>query len=129
MGFTVDGIASGLDTKNLISKLLELERRPVENLQRKVVSLQAKQTTYASFQAFVTQVKSSAIDLNPTTMDVPSASVSDEAYVTASVNNSALDGSHSMVVHQLARESRIGSQGFADADSTPITSSAGTFTV
>ena len=129
MGFTVDGIASGLDTKTLISKLLELERRPVENLQRRVVDLQAKQTTFASFQAHVTSIKSAAIDMNPTSMDVPTSSVSDEAYVKATVDNSALDGAHSIVVHQLAREHRIGSQGFADADTSPIASEAGTFTV
>jgi flagellar hook-associated protein 2 len=129
MGFTVDGIASGLDTKTLISKLLELERRPVENLQHRVVELQAKQTTFASFQAHVTAIKSAAIDMNPTSMDVPTASVSDDAYLTASLNNSALDGAHSIVVQQLAREHRIGSQGFADADTSPIASDAGTFTV
>ena len=120
MGFTVEGISSGLDTKTLISKLLELERRPVENLQRRVVALQAKQTTFASFQAHVTAIKSAAIDMNPTSMDVPTASVSDDAYLTASLNNSALDGAHSIVVQQLAREHRIGSQGFADADTSPI---------
>lgn len=53
--FAVDGLASGLDTTNIINQLMSVERRPQDQLRTR---LSTQQSTIAAYQSLSTRVKS-----------------------------------------------------------------------
>lgn len=53
--FAVDGLASGLDTTNIINQLMSVERRPQDQLRTR---LSTQQSTIAAYQALSTRIKS-----------------------------------------------------------------------
>ena len=127
---SVGGLASGLDTNSIISQLVELERRPIQALQRDIAELQQVQATFTSIGPSLAELNAAATQLSEDNLIQPSAEIlgSSEAFaVTAS--STTIPGRHDLSIAQLATAARLGSQGFADSDSTPIAAGSGTFAV
>ncbi|MDQ0737085.1 flagellar filament capping protein FliD [Arthrobacter agilis] len=102
MAFSIDGIASGLDTTNMINQLMQLEARPQTLLKAKATStqgfitvLQQLNTRLSSLTELATKTaKPQALDL------YKAASTSDT--VTATATSSAGAGTLDFTVKQLA---------------------------
>lgn len=129
---SVGGLASGLDTNGIINQLVELERSPINALQSDIAQLQQVQATFTSLAPAFAQLRASASGLSLSSLDNPTVSLTtsssnDESAVSATARSSATPGRHQLTVQQVASAARIGSQGFADADATPVASSSGTF--
>ena len=58
--FSIDGLASGLDTTNLINQILGLERRPITLIQGQVEQAQGKQAAYLDLSARLLSMQISA---------------------------------------------------------------------
>lgn len=104
MGFSVDGIVSGLETESIISQLLAIEKQPILNLQKKEADYQVQLTTYGSLKGLLSSVKSAAQGLDAVSdLTGFSASSGDIEKFTVSASSSATAGTHDVTVEQLAR--------------------------
>jgi flagellar hook-associated protein 2 len=124
MAFSIDGIASGLDTTNMINQLMQLEARPQTLLRAKATStqgfitaLQQLNTRLSSLTELATKTaKPQALDLYKV------ASTSDT--VTATATSSAGAGTLDFTVKQLAS-----SQSSVTATMTTFSAAASTLTL
>ena len=98
------GIASGLDVNGIISKLMELERQPLNRLTTKEANYNAKLTAYGSIKGALSSLQVAAASLAATTtFNSKSVAVSDATVVTASASSAAAAGSYTLSVTQLAK--------------------------
>lgn len=63
MGMAVGGLMSGLDTEGIISKMMDLERRPIQLLQNREAAFQVKLTAYGSIKSILNDFKSAVNSL------------------------------------------------------------------
>lgn len=114
--FSIDGIVSGLQTQDLISKLSALERRPITVLQTKIdrenarlKALQAIKTRLTSLQGTLGQlVQRGSINVKVATTDT---STTLPTILTATANADAINGSFKVTVSQLATPTKAVSTG------------------
>ena len=125
---SVGGLASGLDTQGIVSQLLELERRPIQQLERKVAELTAQQGRYTALQPNLNGLRSAATALtNRGNLLRPTVNNSGSA-VRATVESSAASARYDLQVSQLATAGRRASQGVASTTSS-IAAGPGSFEV
>lgn len=116
------GLISGIDTGSLIDQLIQLQRRPITQLETKIATLQAQQVAFQDINARLLASKSSASTLSRSTIFRNTAvSSSNEAVVSASSSTSAVPGSYTFNVSQLVRSQQVITDGFQDRDVTPLT--------
>lgn len=101
--FSVGGLSSGIDFNDIISKLLEIERRPINLLKSKQTSYNDRITAYTDLATKVSALKT-AVDALRTTANfyAKKASVSDTTILDASATNSAAAGSYTIAAHSTA---------------------------
>jgi flagellar hook-associated protein 2 len=117
---------SGLDVNSIIAQLMEIEKRPLLNLQKKEVGVQAKISAYGTLLSAVSNFKSSVTALKATSLMGMTASVSDTTYMTATSGSSATAGNYSIAISSLAAAQslysmRFGSQNSKVADLSSVT--------
>lgn len=101
--FSVSGLSSGINSEDIISKLMELERRPVTLLQSKQTAYNDKITVYSDLASKVSAFKTAADALRTTSnFYAKKASVSDSTILDASATNSASAGSYLITSHSTA---------------------------
>ncbi|MCC6544062.1 MAG: flagellar filament capping protein FliD [Nitrospirae bacterium] len=101
--FSVSGLSSGINANDIITKLMELERRPVTLLQSKQTAYNDKITAYSDFQSKILSLKTAADELRTTSnFFAKKASVSDSTILDASATNSAPAGSYTIASHSTA---------------------------
>ncbi len=103
MAFSIDGIASGLDTTNMINQLMQLEARPQTILKAKVTSTQGFVTALQQLNTRLSSLTELATKTaKPAALDVYKATGSSDA-ATATATSSAGAGSLDFTVKQLAQ--------------------------
>lgn len=121
---TSAGVGSGLDVESIITKLMAVEKAPLN-------ALESRKTTYNSEISALGQVKSDlsalqdAVAAFSTSSGVYSykATVANNTVATATANSTAIGGSYSVEVQQLASTNKLLSAAGADA------SAGGTLTI
>jgi len=110
MSMSVGGLMSGLDTNSIIDQLLALQQKPIITLQHKEADYQVKLSAYGSLQGAMSSLKS-AMDGLDSTIDLTSFSASsgDTALFTVSAAGTAVPGSYSITVQQLAGAHKLAS--------------------
>src|SRR3989304_6818687 len=120
---------SGLDVNSIIEQLMAIEKRPLLNLQKKEVGVQAKISAYGTLLSAVSNFKSSVTALKATSLMGMTASVSDTTYMTATSESSATAGNYSIAISSLAAAQSLYSMRFGsqnrDRKSTRLNSSHG----
>lgn len=108
--FTIDGLASGLDTQNIIKQLMAIERRPLERLQSQKSDLQAKKDTWRDINTRLYNLYSRATDITlAANWAVKKADTSDANVLTVSAGSNAAAGAHTVSVSTLAKAHGVGS--------------------
>jgi flagellar hook-associated protein 2 len=126
---SVGGLASGLDTQAIVSQLLELERRPINNLERKIAQLQADQGRFTALQPLIGEVKTAARALiDATQLDRPKVVNAFSSALGVSASAGAIPSDYDLVIEQRAQAGRVASQGL-DGSSALVASGPGTFAV
>ncbi|MCL5062007.1 MAG: flagellar filament capping protein FliD [Nitrospirae bacterium] len=132
MGISSSGLISGINVDQLLSQLIQLERRPITLLQQrqkdyelKIASILDMSTKLSSFKSALDALNSSS-KFNTKTASVTKTSSGAEL-LTVSASSTASAGSYSIQVNQLATANKKASQGWVDENTTAIASSAGTF--
>lgn len=120
---SVGGLATGLDTNEIIDKLVKVERRPLDLLGQQIAATQVTKLSVSTFAGKLSTLQSAANALS--TADqvlVRQASSSDEKVLGAAAGLGAARGTTTLTVTQLARGSvAAATVGVASASSTVAT--------
>lgn len=118
---SISGVISGLDTEGIISKLREIEMRPVTRLQQQRATLNLRLTAWQTCNTKLLALKTAAGALSlPATFRSRTATVSDEGALRVTVTGSPALADCSFTVVALAQAHQLASQGYTDADATLI---------
>ncbi len=124
----IEGLVTGLDTVDLIDKMLEIERRPIYNLQDRIARNSKVMNAWETLEANLIALKIDAGNLYRRSRFLSvSALSSNEDILTASAGNLAVPGRYSLTVSQLAQSHQIASGTFSDKDETAV--GTGTLTI
>jgi flagellar hook-associated protein 2 len=111
------GIGSGLDINSIISKLMQLERRPLDNLEQKESEYQAQLSAYGKIKSSLSKMQTALDDLRFESRYLDStASSSNEDAFSATADSSAAAGSYAVVVNNLATAHKVASATIADSE-------------
>ena len=122
------GLISGLNTADLISQLMAIESQPMELLQDRVDVISAERTAFMDLSARLLSLKNTIQGFAEAEFFQNfRATSSNTDVLTAVAGENATLGSFGFQVHSLVANHSLISQGFADADSTPV--GAGTITL
>lgn len=121
--FSVGGLSTGIDYNDLISKLIEVKRQPINILEDKKTEYNSKITGYSDLTSRLASLKS-AVDKLKTSSNfyVKDAAVDDSTVLDASASGTASVGNYSVSVTSLASEEKEAHSGLA-ASSTVVNSS------
>jgi len=119
----VYGVASGLDTENIIRQLMEAERLPVRKLQARRAEIQLQKDAWRDINSRLRTLDSRAMELRlHSTFTALKATSSQSGVVTAAAGTSAQPATYELVVQQLARAQRVASTATPDF-TVPLTGS------
>ncbi|MBL8287154.1 MAG: flagellar filament capping protein FliD [Rubrivivax sp.] len=122
------GIGSGIDLNTMLTQLVALERKPLQQMQAEASKLQTKVSGFGQIQSLVSRLQDAANKLKGSGVWTQSVAKSaNEAVVTAVGGSSAAAGSYSVSVTALAAAQTITS-GAAYPDASALVGS-GTLTI
>jgi len=127
---SVSGLATGMDTKTLVSQLMVLERQPETILTKSKTKMQSQIDVYTPLQTALSNLQTLMSGMNTSTkFQVQTASLSDSTLASAQASSTALAGTHDLVVTSLAKSQRqVSTNGFASA-SDLVFKDGGTITI
>ena len=107
------GIFSGLDTGDIIQKMMAVEQRPLQALSVKRSSYQAELSVFGKVKSSLASLNAAADKLKTLSARTMKATSSDTSVFTATAGDSAAAGSYSIQVSRLATAQSIYSTTFA----------------
>ena len=114
MTISSPGIGSNLDVNGIVTKLMTVERIPLDNLAVQESRQRSKLSAYGSLKSAVAALQTVAQGLaTGSSLKIQAVTVSDPTVLAASAGASAAPGSHAIEVSALARAARLVSAGFA----------------
>jgi flagellar hook-associated protein 2 len=125
------GVGSGLDLSSLITKLMAVERRPLDQLQKKQTAYETDLSAYGRLRSALSTFQTAMDGLSTVdSFKVYAATSSDEDVFTAAASSSAGTGNFTLLVNRIAESHKLGSANtFADSDTTTIGSAGQTMTL
>ncbi len=122
------GLISGINTSDLITKLLSLDQQPVNQLQNRIKTASAQKDSFTALAGQVTALQGIAKDLNTKTVyQNTTAKSSDESVLTATTLPGASAGTYQLQVAQLVSAQQAITGGFTDPNNAKV--GAGTITI
>lgn len=113
------GVGSGLDAEAIITKLLQIERQPINQLQTAASAIEAKISSFGKIQSYLDALNSASDTLrSSTTWKATSATSSDTSAVSATSSDGSAAGSYSVSVTQLAKAQMTASAPLGSKTST-----------
>lgn len=114
-GISITGLGSGLDTRAIIDALVKVERMPIDALESKKAAEKKKLDLMSTLKGLVDTLKTKAKGL-ATSSEFLAFNVTASNTTTASfkASGSAVAGSHTIAVNQLAATDRWAFDGVAD---------------
>ncbi len=111
------GLISGIDTQALIDQLIQIESRPKQLAQRRIVELQQEQASWLDINSKLLAVKtaSEAFRANDV-FNASQVNSNNEAVLAATVTGKPAAGQYQFIVDQLVSTERRLSRGFGDRD-------------
>lgn len=119
-GISFGGLASGLDTRSIISQLLAVEERPIALLRNKKQTFQAKKSLYGDLEDKLNKLfdATKKLRLSSQFLEFDAVKDNEEKYLKATASAGAQAGKYEIVVNSLAQARTRTSSGSPDADST-----------
>ncbi|MBK8017490.1 MAG: flagellar filament capping protein FliD [Betaproteobacteria bacterium] len=116
MAISTPGIGSNLDVNSIVSQLMAIERQPLDRLDVKEASYQAKLSAYGGVRSALSTFQDAVDSLATGTKFVTrSATSTDTAVATASAKSNAQTGTYSLDVSQLAQSHVLAAAGQANS--------------
>ncbi len=138
MAITVSGISSGIDVDSLVTQLMAVEQAPLTKLTTKQSTAQTKISALGSLKSVLASLQTAAKALVPATgktatdkFSAYSASIADTSIASITANSSAVAGTYSLEVTQLAQAHQIASSAsaFTTVGTTTTLPTGGTLTI
>lgn len=115
------GVGSGLDVNSIVQQLMAIERQPLNRLNADRQGLEAKLSAFGRLKGALSTFQGALSDLKTVNaFSVYKAVSGDEKAFTAAADSTAAPGSLNVQVINLAEAHKMGSQVFADTDTTTI---------
>jgi flagellar capping protein FliD len=103
----LSGLQSGIDTQSIISQLVAVEKRRLTMYQDKQTTLEEKQTALGEVKTKTNTLLTAIKDLSDAgELRTYAISSSDSDIITAKATSNAYEGSHTIVINQLANSER-----------------------
>ena len=104
MAISSIGIGSGLDVENIVTQMVELEKRPLKTLEVKAEFIQSKISVYGQIKSMTDDLNAAVRDLTlDRTWNTVKINSSNASAVSATVTGSAAAGSYNLEVIDLAK--------------------------
>lgn len=119
MGFTLGGLASGMDTGAIVEALVGVKRTPILRLEERKTEANARLAAFKTFDSKLKDLLSKADGLDTgSDLLATTLTVSSDDYLAATASSSATSGSYQIKVGQLAQVEKSVYQGVADKSTT-----------
>lgn len=119
MGIATPGVGSGLDINGIVSKLMAIERQPLQQLQKQDGALQTKISAFGRLQGALSTLQDAAKALQTASLwQSTSATTSDANVAAVTVTGAGSPGSYSIKATQLAQRQSAASAVQTSADVT-----------
>ena len=116
----ISGLNSNLDTNDIVSKLVALQRRPIDVLEakadleaEKLLAFQELQSRLQTFKSVVTTLNTESKFLSTKGVFSNNSNSDTNQVLTIDTTSQAASGTFSLTVNSLARESKLVSEGFS----------------
>lgn len=120
MSITSTGIGSSLDVESIIESLMEIEREPIETLEAKQASYEAKISAYGTLNDAIETFHTSIESLSEaSTFDSISGSIGDSDIASVQASASASEATYSLEVTSLAQAQKLVATG-QESDTSSI---------
>ena len=107
----IGGIASGLDTENIIKELLKAQRSKIERKVQEKTILEWKRDDFRTVNTKLLALRTAAFDLKLSdTFNAKKAASSNESILTATAKSTATPGTYDVRVKQVAQKATLTSQ-------------------
>ena len=111
------GIGSGLDISGIISKLMQVEQRPLAQLDTKEAKQQTQLSAFGSLKSALSSFQDSVKALAKSNLfNGYKATLTDTTLASVSASSSAVAGTHDIKVISLAQAQKVASDTFATTD-------------
>ncbi len=121
------GLASGIDTGNIIEQLIQIERRPIQQLESRIAETASTQVAYAELSTRLNALKGSGTSLRkPSTFEAVTARSGNEQVATVEASVGAPTGRYELRVQSLVQSQQATTGGFSDKEAVVP---EGTFTI
>jgi flagellar hook-associated protein 2 len=112
------GVGSGLDVNGIVTQLVALERKPIEQLQAQTTTIQTKLSSFGLLQSYTSNLRDIADRLAKADFwTQTTATSSDTSAVTVTSTSTAASGSYAVSVTQLAQQQSLASKAYTDSSS------------
>ncbi|MCD6734664.1 MAG: flagellar filament capping protein FliD [Burkholderiaceae bacterium] len=113
------GGTSNLDVAGIVSQLMQIERRPMQSIERTLSGIQTQLSAWGKMQSALSGLQDAARKLGRNdTWKAASATSSDEGFVKATAGTGAVGGAYSIEVVSLAsRQTLASNEAYPSADS------------
>lgn len=108
--FRVDGLISGLDTTDIINKYMQIERQPINLLESKKATLNAKSDAWREMNTRLYKLRDSAYELQSLfTFQGKTIKNSNADFISVTAEDNALNSSYKIEVGKLAQAQSLAS--------------------
>ncbi|MGE6487483.1 flagellar filament capping protein FliD [Paenisporosarcina sp. NPDC076898] len=132
----IGGLASGMDTDQLVSELMKAKKMPLDKLMQNKVWTEWQRDSFREFNLSLSNLRASASDLRfQSTFNAYSATSSNTSSMTATTTANAVNGTYTAKVVSVASPAKMHSAGTINnstgvpANSTDLIGTAGTIKV
>jgi len=123
----IEGLASNLNTTEIVKGLMQYERFTIQRMEVQKLAKTQQMSVLNTISAKLIAFKTKAAQLSRlATFDTSKVVVSNEDYLTATVNGTVSEGQYNISIDQLALNHQIATQGFESGSSIIGT---GTFSI
>jgi flagellar hook-associated protein 2 len=117
---SIGGLASGLDTDAILSKLEAVAQQPIVRLQQQRSTLQTQQSAWQDVSTRLLSIKDKAAALAKLNGTGTKAAASTETSITGAATVGAIPGQYTVTVNNLATNHQLVSQTYTDQDTTSL---------
>jgi flagellar hook-associated protein 2 len=118
---TITGLASGINTSEIIQELEAVQQQQVTNLTGQQTTLTNQETAFQTIESDLLALQTDTNTLSESVngvFDARTVTSSDQSIATGAASGGATPGVYSFTVNSLAQAQEIASQGFASSGST-----------
>jgi flagellar hook-associated protein 2 len=128
MAISAAGVGSNIDVNGLVSQLMAIERRPLDMLNQKKSDYNSELSAYGKLKSDLAALQSAIGKLRyGSGFQVFTATPADTTLFSASADSTAIAGTHSVTVGQLAKAQKLVTASIADTGTTQL--GTGTLTI